>query len=326
LALRHYAVGFFIVSLAACASVWGFEDAHDIQSLADSGLDDEVVPAEGAEGVVCVPRPPSDLRGPLIVSEITGFPLAPLAGCPERYEAPFDLFANPKADGCKCGCDAKSVKCSAPVLNVYNAPDVACVLTPCGTLSVGSACTAYPPPGCTGDNTNSKIATPSGPEGKCAVEKTDLVKGWSASARVCSPSAGVPGKCPDGKIPTPAAPPPYEPNYCVLAVGAVACPAKYPAQRVYFTTLSDDVTCNCDCGAPSGGSCNRTIQAQDHGPPACDGAQKPTPVSTCTAMGNTSGIFVDGGAAPPIGAKCEPLGGIDGGFHPDKAYTLCCRH
>ncbi len=317
-----------VAALGACAAIWGFEDAHDIDATAPTGLDDEVVPAQGAPGVVCVPAPSGDFRGPLILDEQTGFPLPPPRACPVGYESPFDLFAKPQVSGCVCACDSSTLTCSPAKVSVWAMADKNCDAgAPCDVIDVGPGCVTYPPANnmaCSGDGTNARVTAPPAPTGKCVATPSPIQKGWSATARVCSTTAGVGGTCPPDKTPTPSAPAPYEPNYCVLALGAVACPPKYPVAHPYYQHLVDDVSCSCSCGDPSGGACPGVVQPAGMGD--CSGPPKPAvTTSACTPMGAAHGIHLDGGGAPS-GATCTATGGIDGGLTPDMPYTVCCRH
>src|SRR5438067_3204247 len=109
-------------ALAACAAIWGFQDAHDVDAGdPDAPIDTEVVPASGADGVVCVPAPPPESQGPLVIDQKSGDPVAAPDDCVAPYGSPLDLFANPKGDpdcGCRCG-GPSGLGCTGPTVALF---------------------------------------------------------------------------------------------------------------------------------------------------------------------------------------------------------------
>lgn len=312
----------------ACASIWGFDDATPADA-ADSGpiVDTEVVPAQGAVGIVCVPRGPGDWLGPLVIAETTGSPAPAPPECPAGYERALEGHADRLVGSCDCRCGAPGGgACSSPpavtIFSTYG--DCTVGTSACRTLPVTSACAAYPDAGCPATNTFARVnpAAPTG--GSCAAitPSAPSVPSWQAAVRACAAPVGVPGTCPAGKVPTPQAALPYQTNYCVAVTGTAACPATYPKQRVSYTGAKDSRSCTCACGAPDGGTCAAAkITGRDH--VDCTGTTV-APTSSCTAMGNTSAIVLDDPGAPS-GGGCAPLATMAGELLVADPITICCR-
>lgn len=337
--MRFGALPLLIVLAAgvgACAAILGFEDAKDLDggaATADAaGSDLEVTPAEGAPGVVCVPRPPPEWRGPLAISEARGDPLPALIDCPAPYAKPHDFFSGLQASPatCDCKCAAPTgLACSDPVVTVFPTKG-AC------DADAGACATPYSPPKtcanndyppasgtCPATNTEAKITTPAAPTaGACAPSAGEVVAParWTGSARLCEPPPSVPGTCPPEKVPTPATGAPYQTNYCVYSTGTALCPVAYPVQRLYHARLTDTRKCACTCGAPTGVSCGGTVIGYDN--VGCGGSKK-TVTSSCVGMGNTSVIVLEGSA--PSGGSCPTGGGPTGEAKAEDPVTVCCR-
>jgi hypothetical protein len=318
---------------AACASVWGFEDGVPaVDAGAESGaiVDTEVVPAEGAAGVVCVPSWPPEWQGPLVIAETTGAPAPEPPACPTGYAKPIDGHANATAGSCACACGAPTgMTCSTSATVAVYADETNCTngTNQCGSLSVTTTCTAYPDAGCPAMNSFAKVTAPvAASGGSCAPTGPGVLSppAWGAATRVCAPPFAVAGKCPADKVPTPQASPPYQTNYCIGLTGTAACPASYPKQRVYFTGESDTRSCQCSCETPAGAKCAVVVQGMDHDD--CTGAAKATPTTAaCVGMTNSSGIVL-ADAGVPTGGSCAPSSTITGTLQGVTPFTICCRH
>ena len=327
--------------LAACATVWGFEDAKERASDGGPGRDDgpvatgEVTPSNVA-GIFCAPRPPEGWIGPLAVAEVTGSPLPALAECQQRWDFAYDLKANvtmPDA-GCGCECDPSTVTtCAGPSGAVFQ--DNQCK-NACGTAQVipslpPATCAPLDAGACTGDIyvTYSSAA----PGGKCTPKSKGppAPPSWLTAARICKPTPDVAADCGDKAI-APETPVGFDTNnYCILATRAAdECPSTYPRRRAYFEDgkLTEDRTCEaCNCGPPTG-TCAGIVQSGDNTVAgACGGGKiELAPPSACKKIG---GNRVWGYAAADAAAQnveCAPSGGgIIGNVVPAASLTVCCR-
>lgn len=316
-------------SIAACGTIWGFDDATPAETTALQ--DDEVVPAQGATGVVCVPRPPAEWQGPLVIDEKSGDAWT-LEDCPAPYANPIDAFAElvAEAPACDCACGPPDATCAPPVLSVY-ADDKDCAgAKACNTFIPTRDCPLvddYPPSGCNATNTLARITTPAlpVPGAACEVRSAPVPPArWRAGVRLCAPPSVVAGTCPSNKVATPVAPVRYEVNYCVATTGVRECPTSYPAQRVYYGDLVDTRACDCACGAATDVTCSPvTITGWDHAGAACSGGTKPVSDACAGNLGNTSAVVYEGGA--PTGGRCAPTGGAIGAAEATRPTTVCCR-
>ncbi|MFT3770197.1 MAG: hypothetical protein QM820_32610 [Minicystis sp.] len=83
---------------------------------------------------------------------------------------------------------------------------------------------------------------------------------WGTQVRACG-DAGNGAGCGIGTcVPKPL--PPFDDMLCIYQAGDIPCPGgAYSVRQVFFSTLDDTRTCSaCDCGAPTGTSCNGTMK------------------------------------------------------------------
>lgn len=153
--------------------------------------------------------------------------------------------------------------------------------------------------------------------------------GWSLQVAVCAIDASPSPSC-DGTCATPLEAP-FDPRPCVYQAGdALACPAGYPDQLVFYTGADADTRgCSaCDCGSPSGGSCQGVATA--HGGFACDpaasahGLKSDGTCDSSPAGGATYGSidFAVSGITP--GACAASGGDPEGAVAGSGAITVCC--
>ena len=335
--MRHRATLFLFCAAAgaaACASIWGFEDAipvgPDGGATADAAVivDDEVVPSN-VPGIVCVPRGPADWQGPLLIYESDGKPPPEPPPCPSTHPKPTDGRANLQPGTCKCGCGpVTGATCAPPTISIYN-DQGACNAnaTPCRTMQLTQGtCNAYPDAaGCNAQNTFAKVTSAPAMGGSCAPSgpgELDPVT-WGAAVRICAPPTDVAATCPADKVATPQAELPYQTNYCIAVTSTAACPALYPKQRIYFTGTTGQRSCTCSCGAPTGGGCSPQIELRDDG--ACGAGQKGNPDGgSCTGATNASSVRLLN-AGSPSGMSCTPSANVTGDLQPSGPLTICCR-
>lgn len=342
MSLRLLPIGLAAALLASCATIWGFEDALDLEadggassgSSGSSGATGEVTPSD-TPGIVCAPAAPEGWQGPLAIFAATATPLPPLPPCTDRYQIAYDGNAQPDArpGACTCACDPPgSFKCGAPRLSFFI--DDQCA-TPCGpsTQPVPSTCAAFDAGTCPSSKwakvTN---AVPVGVTCTARVVGEPPAVAWGAEVRLCAPAPDVAAtRCPGGKAPTPEAVLPYEPsNYCIASRTATSCPAGYPAKRTYYDPdkLNDTRRCkDCTCGTPEA-PCGGMVITADN-PTACSGGTQPInlPAACATTKSSNEGFIYrepDGGGGP---VTCPPAGGgAEGTLAPTAPITVCCRN
>lgn len=342
--LKKYVLVVTPFGLAACASVWGFEEATErATDVGDAGARDDGPVATGdvtpsnVPGVFCAPRPPEGWLGPLSVAEATGSPPPSLAECSERWESAYDLKANVTAPDGGCGCECvpdQVTACAMPSGSVFQdnqcknacaAPQVIPSLAQgmCAPLSVGA---------CTGDVFVTYSAA--NPGGKCTPKSKGppAAPAWLTAARICKPKADVTADCADKAI-APQTPVGFDTNnYCILATRAAdECPSTYPRRRSYFKDgeFAENRSCEaCNCGPPTG-TCAGIVQSGDNtAAGACGGGKVEVtpPLTACKKIGgNRVWGYWDGDAAAQ-NVQCEPSGGgIIGKVVPAASLTVCCR-
>jgi hypothetical protein len=332
--------------LAACATVWGFEDAIERggDGTADGGgpiATGEVTPSNVA-GVFCAPRPPEGWIGPLSVAEVTGAPLPPIAQCSERWELAFEANANitvPDA-GCGCDCDTAGVKeCAAPSATLFSE---AMCNSACGAAQTVPS---YPYKTCAQFDAGTALcpstadvwikAGSAAPTGTCEPKSKGppAPPTWLTGARLCRPKPDVAADCGDKAI-APQTPVGFDTNnYCVLATRPDECPSTYPRKRNYFEAnkFSEERSCEaCSCGPPTG-KCAGALQTGDSTsatPADCAGGYKnlDLPLTACTKIGKQRVWSYDHADAAAENVQCAPSGGaILGKVVPATTLTVCCR-
>jgi hypothetical protein len=331
--------------LAACATVWGFEDAKERTdgAGADGGgpiATGEVTPSN-VPGVFCAPRPPEGWIGPLSVAEVTGAPLPPLAECQERWELAFEANANitvPDA-GCGCECNPKTVRCAAPPATLFIEDKCK---EPCGPPQTvpshpAQTCAPFDAGVATCPSTVDvwMTAQPPVPTGSCEPKPKGppATPTWLTGARLCRPKADVMADCGDKSI-APQTPGGFDTNnYCILATRPDECPSTYPRKRNYFEAnrFAEERTCEaCSCGPPTGTCSGGVIQTGDSTANAtgdCGGGDKYLdPPVACTKLGKHRVWGYDDSDAATQNVQCAPSGGaILGKVVPATTLTVCCR-
>ncbi len=270
----------------------------------------------------CVPKPPGDWQGPLIVFEGSGSPPPTPPACPPGYrtDTAFDGNANLVAPdaSCKCECGPEAGSSCTAKLTFFN--DKTC-LTPCVSGSeavVGPKCTALPA-SCGG----AKAAMTYKP-GTCQakqIDKTTAPTAWSSQARLCAPIAPSDAGCAADRTSTPTTSLPFATNtYCIAKTGEDECPPIYPRKRVYYAAVRDDRDCECSCKSATGGSCSGDVQTADDATTCVAGIKIVETDGGCYETKKAGGIFP---AVIKPGA-CEPESKPKGAATPTTPTTVCC--
>jgi hypothetical protein len=306
---------------------------------------------DGATGCAgdCVPVPPLDWQGPVLLSPGPG---APAPECPSNAPVPaYTGFADPGEQpdaGCtECACDRSTGSCAPPA-------SIFASVLPCdaGTL-LGAA--FDPPGGWDGGCTTSDAVAAgalcnglpcvasvvAGPvvvtDDGCAPSKTAPIDagppGFGTAVVACKGTLDPLGACADpGQTCTPSAPPSSGFLTCIFQGGDNPCPAgsPYSEQHVVYAGFDDQRGCTpCGCGAPNS-SCTATLAI--FGDNMCTAGLLDVGISSAG-----SSCFDLQDAGPPLGSKalvgpqyyagmCAPSGGepTDGGFVPSGPATFCC--
>jgi hypothetical protein len=334
--LRLVALYAIAAGAAACATVWGFEDARDRPADGGGGADAPVAAGEvidsNVPGIVCAPRPPEAWQGPLAMFTATASPLPALPTCLDRWELAYDGVADHKTNsGCGCECDPTTTQpCAKPILNFFE--DSTCTM-PCGTAnqevpSIAPACVAFDKTGC--GALYAKITT-AAPQGSCTAKSKGppVAVTWGAEVRLCQPKAELVAECPADKKLAPASSLPFEPgNYCIVSRTATECPTTYPRKRTFFDAdkVNDTRSCKpCSCGAPTG-TCGGAVVAGDDNDDCSGGVSTVTAPTNCGQVKSSNTGFryeVRDGGGP---VTCAASGGeMEGAFEPTAPVTVCCR-
>lgn len=328
---------------AACASVWGFEDATERSPEGGASSDAEGAPVAVGDvtpsdvpGIMCAPRPPEGWQGPLAIFTGRGNPLPAVPACPDRYDVAIEGKGEPLAPpgACTCACELTSAApCAGPTVTFYE--EDTCT-TPCGTANQvvpsrngSTGCVAWVNGNCPGSKW-AKIADAK-PGGSCTPEQAGLPvpHSWAAELRLCAAKSDVQATCPAGTLPAPSTGFPYEPNnYCIARRSAGECPPTYPRQRTFFdgSQVKDTRGCkDCVCGPPTG-TCGGTVTTVDT-PGSCSGGitSHSVPAACSEVKSSNNGFGYDHkDAGGPV--SCTPSGGgSDGTFEPISPITVCCR-
>ncbi len=299
----------------------------------DTGSDDGAVECAPTER--CLALSPAGWEGPVAYFE--GDDLDTLPSC----AAPFgglsievhDQISGtaPDCEACSCGA-ASDVQCSSPTVRFYHSsscdefgddPASEFMLGPQGD------CTVFP----NGDGAYGAEADPVTPlegTGSCVAsggEATIADADWAVELRACAaPEATT--VCGDERacVPSPGAP--FASELCIYRPGDVACPAgDYAARFLRYGAYEDSRECSeCECGAPSGGSCDAGILFSNTNTCVEDYLTLPMPGSGgCTTLwGSTpsSGVLEVYDVA---GAACAASGGEgQGEVMPADPVTFCC--
>lgn len=189
--------------------------------------------------------------------------------CPEGYESPRDLHAEPSTDDatCSCTCDALGESC-AGVTEVALYYDLTCQ-TLCAHATPNE-CNSIA--GCTGNKGSMRALVAAPANGSCTANVT---KGgpqavWQRDARFCELSRTERGSCASAGqqcVPTPDMP--FASQVCVYRVvlegdPLPTCPAGYERPDVLYSELTDQRGCGpCECAGPSGGRCEGKVIISD---------------------------------------------------------------
>jgi hypothetical protein len=330
------------MGLAACATVWGFEDATE--RTPDGGTDALPEPvgqivASDVQGIVCAPRAPEGWQGPLAIAVVKGTPLPALPECLERSQKVIDGNGEPNAPPgeCKCACDpSKLGACASPVATFYT--DITCT-TACAPPQVVPTrqaqepkCVAYATGTCPAGGEFAKI-TAAKPAGACDAKSSGdpPAYAWGNAVRLCGPKSDVVAKCDADKSLVPASALPFEAgNYCIASTTQRECPTTYPRKREFHdpAQVSDMRGCApCTCGEPTG-NCGGLVRSVDS-PDSCSGGEKPHSLPTvgCTDFkGNNTGWGYEPDTTDAsVDPKCPPVGGGPTGSFQAAPITVCCR-
>lgn len=283
-------------------------------------------PSLCAEGQVCQPAAPDGWLGPVAYWE--GEAGSTLPECPEGYENPTDLHAEPSGDPleCECTCSPTPQKCgTTDDITLFSDLDCNNACAHAGS----QACTAIS--GCSGASL-SIFAPVSQPAGSCEAKVSEGVKStaaWQRDARFCD-VVGTEDECGDQScFPTPTAP--FASQLCVYRVvrdgqRAPACPEEYPdGPELLYTTFVDERTCGeCECTGLIGGACKGEVTIGNT--PSCTVPEDTyTLGEPCAVVQSPEFVAVEYALTPgTCGVESEPeaLGDVvpSGNFH-----AVCCR-
>lgn len=318
----------------ACGSVFGFEDpVFDTSVNADAGSDGgtdvytgpvvDTPIAPGDPSRTCVPKPPADWQGPLIIFEGSGSPPPEPPECPSGYrtDAVYDGNTNLVAAdaACTCECAPEATDCDATVVLFA---DKDCK-NPCGTpqkvTAPANVCTAL-----TAACAFGKMTAATYEPGTCAPStksKSVPPTTWAARGRVCAPIAPSEAGCPVDRIATPTTGLPFTTNtYCIAKSGEDTCPTTYPRQRVYYAAISDGRDCDCTCGAPTGGGCSGSGTLSDSTSDCVAGAKSIVMDGQCRDTKKPAVRF----QTTSMAGKCAPESHPKGNATPTTPTTICC--
>jgi len=326
----------FLQGVVACGTVWGFEDPIPLDTSSTSAPDAssdggggdgggpvvETPPAPLDPTRTCVPRPPADWQGPLIVFEGTGSPPPEPPPCPTDYrsDAVYDGNAELVAPDATCTCECGAASGTSCKATMTFFADKNCN-TPCAAPDqvIGTTCGATPAQ-CGGAKLKTALQG-----GSCAPNRASRnapPPKWSTRGRVCAPVATTEAGCPTDQVATPTTGLPFTTNtYCIAKSGEDVCPDIYPRKRVYYAGISDARDCDCSCAIPQGGSCAGVVTAADN-PPNCTGGPKTVKSdSSCSETKKEGAVFVPGAIQP---GSCTAAAQPKGSATPTTPTTVCC--
>jgi hypothetical protein len=156
---------------------------------------------------------------------------------------------------------------------------------------------------------------------------------WSNLGRACGDPVTTGLGCNVNQICLPKPPAPFEGGICIRQDGDVpTCPANFANKHVFFGGATDNRGCGaCSCAAPSGGSCEVTVQVHSNNACTSQVANLVTSAAgDCEAIvpanpeirGRRSTV-----TKPPSGSTCNPAGGQATGMAvPTGPVTFCCTN
>jgi hypothetical protein len=291
------------------------------------------IPCGEAGSAICLPPPPSQWAGPVILFEgalDAGMPTCPGADLP-KVKGFIGLDAGP-ATCTPCSCGTTSTSCGS----VQAIP---------GVLFGGCSGngTDLPPGECVslaGFSFYPGIQiTDAKPSAKCTASGGDAsvpTATWSSAGGACN-AVEVPGTaCPSGNICHLVPPEGFTAGkFCVWAQSSFQqqqCPRQTYTERHVIAdgTLNDDRGCKCDCEA-SGGACDSSgVQVSLYGQFNCGGTATDvlTAPHACTTPATTPKAAQVNQAAvvstPPTCAPTPGSGDPSGSARPQKSWIVCC--
>jgi hypothetical protein len=330
--MRRYGLSAITVlsGAVACGKVWGFNDPilDESTTSIDGGhfVDTPVSPIDPTR--TCVPLPPADWQGPLILYEGKGNPLPTppncLTGYQDKpiYEGNGEIQADPP--NCHCSCDTPTAVSCAATAQFYgsNKCDSTCGNAQPITNS-GSECTTLAG-ACGGGMRVATTATGGHCNGKLTGKDAPPAPTWQIRARVCAPLSLAQAGCAADRIGTTTAGLPFLVTYCIARSGELDCPAdQYPVKHVYYEGFVDSRDCDtCTCDPPTDAKCTGSVTGLDT-PANCSGGPKAYPADGgCDDIGNQKGFRY--GAAVDDPGTCTPHPVTKGEATPTTATTICC--
>jgi hypothetical protein len=161
------------------------------------------------------------------------------------------------------------------------------------------------------------------PIGRCQSMAINLVKGppvWTAETKFCGvPAVGAGCGAAAACVPKPVA----TAGACVLIAGAHACPAGL-RETDWYSSVVDSRTCACNCGAPTGGTCDSVlVEVTSSCGGDVEGYASVNNDRLCLNPALTApGLQLNG---TPIAPTCQSSLGFDGSLSIGGQQTLCCR-
>lgn len=307
-----------------------------------------------ARDSACVPVPPSGWAGPVALWQGAATQAAP--SCPRGYSARSGLLHADLQVGsvtCHCHCGTASEQACGPSSVTLFADADSCTQS-YATVSIAQAqCIDIDKRACDGVGRNGSLPSllcppigavfgihataPSPTGGSCAPKTSSTIAAsrWATTARICSMTgSGDEGAALDdvSTPPTPTAP--YRTGLCVYRVGdppPATCPADYPSgPLLYFSGLSDTRTCSaCQCGAPSGGSCEGILRVFAHS--GCSGPVDTTAYSAGSGclvgslFDSPNSVTTDLTVTDPGECEVEIPPRIEGDLSATGATAVCCQ-
>lgn len=245
--------------------------------------------------------------------------------CPQGYEAPLDVGANPtpRADACECGACTitQPPSCSGAVQVMFSPNGQGSCESTSTTQSnnpAGQCASDMYTGDATGDRKKYTMPAPSG--GACApgavATHTDRVD-FTDRARVCDGNRRCSGSACDARVDAPY-------RACFSHPGGVACPAGFAEKHVVGANVAFDCagTCGCDVATRSCAPVMNVYNAT-----GCMGTPLSIPIDgTCRTPGFT-GSYRSYKVVTTPAATCTNTGGnpLASNVHLTAPTTVCCR-
>jgi hypothetical protein len=297
----------------------------DVVSGSDAPID---APASCTGDFACVPAAPAGWDGPLELYSGTVAPPACSTGFTTSVSA-YDLL-QASAATCGCACGSSDTTCTTPSIEFYDSTTCG-TGSPCATeiLSPGVCTTLDETSHCPGAAVLDITLVPGNAAfGACTPQPTKKVPpyAWGLQARSCTPTvAPSQANCASGQTCAPLAGAGFVQELCIGHLGDVACPAgAYGVKHVFYTTVVDLRGCTaCTCAAPSGGSCDFTVDTYQSTTIACTGGEISYGQGTMCAGVDQPGDFRLT-LTPTAGSCAASNSAPTGSATPAGAVTVCC--